>query len=298
MVYNKKECGMSEECLIALEQHFLELQQDDCDYWRQVIEYEVDTQNWVGKDICWWQALSDVIDNAFGPSKQERYNPAYLDYERRVNKGDLGTEIFGVDLLLLPINAQAATYYEVFDAQAIVAKFEHVEISSIQAEKMTCIICLDDFDKAEDYEAEDNKSNHDEAEYDSFDNNHWVPYIPLDPIDDVVEEDEVDDGESDDDESDDDDSDDEDFQSRHLPRRHLKGKLPFDNTSIKLSCPHGHLIGKSCLVQFIDADFWKCPMCRVEIYAPPANPDPRGKHPGIPTAVDADQVTEQYAVWD
>ncbi|KAG9201144.1 hypothetical protein G6514_006056 [Epicoccum nigrum] len=151
-------CGMSEECLIALEQHFLELHQDDSDYRRQVIEYEVDTQNWVGKDICWWQALSGVIDNAFGPSKQGRYNPAYLDYERRVNKGDLGTEIFGVDLLSLPINAQAATYYEAFDAQAIVAKFEHVEISSIPAEKMTCIICLDDFDKAE-----DNKSNDDEA---------------------------------------------------------------------------------------------------------------------------------------
>lgn len=29
--YNEKECGMSEECLIALEQHFIDLEQDDCD---------------------------------------------------------------------------------------------------------------------------------------------------------------------------------------------------------------------------------------------------------------------------
>lgn len=45
------------------------------------------------------------------------------------------------------------------------------------------------------------------------------------------------------------------------------GEVKADNSPVKLSCPHGHLIGKTCLMQLIDADIHLCPQCRVDVVA-------------------------------
>jgi hypothetical protein len=70
------------------------------------------------------------------------------------------------------------------------------------------------------------------------------------------------------------------------------GNVQADNSPVKMPCPHGHLIGKTCLMQLIDAEIRLCPMCRFEIV--PDIGDPRGPLPisfvfGAP---------EQYSVWD
>ena len=45
------------------------------------------------------------------------------------------------------------------------------------------------------------------------------------------------------------------------------GEVKADNSPVKLPCGHGHLIGKTCLMQLIDADIHLCPKCRVDIVA-------------------------------
>ncbi|KAH6625895.1 hypothetical protein C7974DRAFT_377342 [Boeremia exigua] len=45
------------------------------------------------------------------------------------------------------------------------------------------------------------------------------------------------------------------------------GIIQADHVPVKMPCPHGHLIGKTCLTQLIDADIHQCPKCRVDIVA-------------------------------
>lgn len=273
-----------------------------------------------------WEDFSDLVSNAFGPCKEERYNPDEEVLEGRVNMEgafeikDL-TRFRDVNLLKLPINAQAATYYdlEFNNPKAIVAKFERVNISTIPAEKMTCMCCLDDFE-----EAEDNESGDDESDEDKSDN-YWVPYqdyayeyafngfpVPYQAID----WDELYDDDSDDDDSEDDEAEffgppvliryqpidlaDDEAENDEAKPHEIKlsnGKVRFNNSPVKMPCPHGHLIGKTCLLQLLDAEMRTCPMCRFVIYTP--KPDPRrDDHPGLPVGVNADQVIEQYSVWD
>jgi hypothetical protein len=282
--YNEKECGMSEECLIALEQHFLDLAQDDCDYWREVCKWEVETKPPADDHVHYWPGFPRVVSNAFGPSKQERYDPQEQQFERAVNHDlaaardfheEFETRISDVDLLSLPINAQAATYYD-NNPKAIVAKFERVDISTIPAGNMTCMCCFDDFEEAVDDESENDDSDDDSDDDDS-------------------EDDEADDAEAEDDEA----------ESHAIENAEAKpykiklsiGKVRFDNSPIKMPCPHGHLIGKTCLMQLIDAEILTCPMCRFKIHSRKSDLI-RKDHPGTPRGVRADQVVVQYSIWD
>jgi hypothetical protein len=359
--YNEKECGMSEECLIALEGHFLDLEQDDCDYWHAICKWELETKlPTTDEDYWWWSGASVAVSNAFGPCKQTRFDPEEIYLDRRVNIAeefsieDL-TRFRNVNLLKLPINAQAATYYDVDfnNPKAIIAKFERVDISTIPAENMTCMCCLDDFE-----EAEDNESGDDESDDDKSDS-YWVPFddgfaiirddsddddsddddsddddsddddsddaeaedheaYDDDSDDDDSNDDDSDDDDSDDDDSDDDDSDDDDSDDAEAEDHEADdaeaedneaddeadsnqiklstGKVRFDNSPVKLSCPHGHLIGKTCMMQILDAGMRTCPMCRFVIYTPR---DPRDEdHPGLPLGVNIDNVILPYSVWD
>ena len=45
------------------------------------------------------------------------------------------------------------------------------------------------------------------------------------------------------------------------------GKVMGDHMPIKMPCPHGPLVGKMCLMQIIDADSHRCPVCRTDIVA-------------------------------
>jgi hypothetical protein len=294
--YNEKECGMSEECLIALEGHFLDLEQDDCDYWHAICEWELETKLPTDEDFCWREDASDAVSNAFGPCKQTRFDPEEIYLDRRVNNAEFKledlTRFRNVNLLKLPINAQAATYYDLDfnNPKAIIAKFERVDISTIPAENMTCMCCLDDFEEAEDNESGDDESDDDKSDYDDSDDD--------DSDDAGAEDDDSDDDDSEDDEADDDDSEDNEADDEADSNR-IKlstGKVRFDNSPVKLSCPHGHLIGKTCMMQILDAGMRTCPMCRFVIYTPN---DPREKnHPGLPMGINLENVILPYSVWD
>ncbi|KAJ8111998.1 hypothetical protein OPT61_g5532 [Boeremia exigua] len=43
------------------------------------------------------------------------------------------------------------------------------------------------------------------------------------------------------------------------------GEIQADHTPVKMPCPAGHLICKTCLMQLVDADIRLCPKCRVDI---------------------------------
>lgn len=45
------------------------------------------------------------------------------------------------------------------------------------------------------------------------------------------------------------------------------GRVMADHMPVKMPCPHGHLVGKMCLMQIIDANIHRCPVCRTDIVA-------------------------------
>jgi hypothetical protein len=136
--------------------------------------------------------------------------------------------------------------------------------------------CFDDFEEAVDDESENDDSDDDSDDDDS-------------------EDDEADDAEAEDDEA----------ESHAIENAEAKpykiklsiGKVRFDNSPIKMPCPHGHLIGKTCLMQLIDAEILTCPMCRFKIHTRKSDLI-RKDHPGTPRGVRADQVVVQYSIWD
>ena len=259
---SEAECGMSEDCVIALEQYYLDLQSDDNQYERFVcyeyIDYVMEdwscetgaTEEWLAKtfmadkyepfDVDYWDNGTEVwLRKTFGANKAVVCSGSYEGrVEEDINDGDYEIDhIIGwqVDLLTLPINAQAATYYSRIDPQSFVEKLEAVDVSTIPAEDMRCMHCFSDFDEVNDDEI-----------------------IQL-----------------------------------------MKGSVPTDNSPVKMPCPHGHLIGKTCLMQIIDHKVRLCPYCRFEIV--PEGRDPRG------TTWEAEEnddfvpymlVPEQYSVWD
>jgi hypothetical protein len=223
---NEKECGMSEDCVVALEEHYLDLQFDDNHYERYVCEkyiYEnlgeqsYETENW--------------LIQTFGANEADAFMNLEAFFEQDINEGVYSIDFlvgWHVDLLALPINAEAATHYgQPIDPRRFVEELEVVDVSTIPAQDMKCMQCWSGFDEAQD---------------------------------DIIEL--------------------------------TNGKVQADNSPVKMPCPHGHLIGKTCLMQLIDAEIRLCPMCRFEIV--PDIGDPRGPLPisfvfGAP---------EQYSVWD
>jgi hypothetical protein len=224
---NETECGMSKDCVIALEGHYLDLQFDDNHYERSVCEeyiYEVLDD--------WPDETGDWLVKTFGAIKSDPYISNYEEiFEVNINEGVCEIDdIVGwhVDLLSLPINAQAATHYgHLIDPRRFVEELEVVDISTISAKDMECMHCWSSFDEAGD---------------------------------DIIEL--------------------------------TNGNVQADNSPVKMPCPHGHLIGKTCLMQLIDAEIRLCPLCRFEIV--PASGDPRGPL----GAVFSPSPPEQYSVWD
>ncbi|KAF3008412.1 hypothetical protein E8E13_001758 [Curvularia kusanoi] len=158
MPYTEKECGMSEECFIALENYFLALIDEEEEWWHTVVTHE----GWRAEDE---EALA-----------------IHLEYD---SDDDM------LDYTPAPIQ---------ITPQAFVAKLEAVDISTIPAEDMKCMHCWSNFDEIDD---------------------------------DIIEL--------------------------------TTGNVQTDNSPVKLPCPHGHLIGKTCLMQIIDSGTRLCPQCRVDI---------------------------------
>jgi hypothetical protein len=225
--YSEKECGMSEECVIALEGHYLDLQYDDNQYERYISQkytYEV-----MGKHPC--ESGIGWLVQTFGANDTDGFTNLEEFFEQNINEETYSIDFvvgWHVDLLALPCNAEAATHYgQPMDPQRFVEELEAVDVSTIPAQDMKCMQCWGDFDEAQD---------------------------------DVIE---------------------------------LKnGKVQADNSPVKMPCPHGHLIGKTCLMQLIDAEIRLCPMCRFEI-APPKG-DPRGS---FETSF-LFGASQDYSVWD
>lgn len=223
------ECGMSEDCMVTLERHYLDLQNDENQYQRAVVEEYFDNEFYL--DFTYtdkeWFIEYFVADEWNG-----WYFWMEAMFEREINEGTLTIEdVVGwdVDLLALPINAQAATHYgHAIDPRRFVEELEVVDISTIPAKDMKCMHCWSSFDETGD---------------------------------DIIEL--------------------------------TNGNVQADNSPVKIPCPHGHLIGKTCLMQIIDAEMRSCPLCRVEI-VPAISADPRR-----PLAfVWSETPPQQYAGWD
>jgi Zn finger protein HypA/HybF involved in hydrogenase expression len=167
----------------------------------------------------WTQADLNMLSMAFGPKTGHTTITQEQHIEWQVNSGQLDIHLndlvgYDIDLLALPINARAATYYSInTDPQAFVANLVQVDVSTILASDMRCPHCWSNFDEAED---------------------------------EMIE---------------------------------LKnGSVQTDNSPVKMPCPHGHLIGKTCLMQIVDAGDRLCPQCRSEIVR---IVDPRQYHPAV-----------------
>ena len=222
------ECGMSEDCMVTLERHCLDLQFDDNQYERAVCEeyfHEV-LQDFTYKTKEWFI-------KTFGANEWDVWflNMEAL-FERDINEGAFDIDDildWHIDLLALPINAQAATHYgHPIDPRRFVEELEVVDMSTIPAKDMKCMHCWSSFDEAGD---------------------------------DIIEL--------------------------------TNGNVQADNSPVKMPCPHGHLVGKTCLMQMIDAEMRFCPLCRVEI-VPAISADPRR-----PLAfVWSETPPQQYAGWD
>jgi hypothetical protein len=211
--YREKECGMSEDCLVALEQYYIDLYEEDNQYSIDVcISYLVYSNTWTPAGL-------KKLAMAFGPHKAHAIVTQEQHIEWQVNSGELDIHLndlvgYDIDLLALPINARAATYYSLdTDPQTFVANLVQVDISTISASDMRCPHCWSNFNEAED---------------------------------EIIE---------------------------------LKnGSVQTDNSPVKMPCPHGHLIGKTCLMQIVDAGDRLCPQCRSEIVR---IVDPRRYHPAV-----------------
>ena len=217
--YKKEECGMSVDCLIALEGHYIDLYWEECEYEYESCLYLFDTG--LGLDIHEAEEAElpeavEMLTKVYGQFTSEHIIPYEEQIEWKINTGEIDFNLndlgFDVDLLSLPINARAAPYY-ITDPQAFVANLVHVDISTIPAADMRCMHCWSNFDEVED---------------------------------EMIE---------------------------------LKnGSVQADNSPVKMPCPHGHLIGKTCLMQIIDAGDRLCPQCRAEIVR---RNDPRSPHPSF-----------------
>ena len=229
LTYEQEECGMSEDCLAALEQYHIDLYEADNQYLSSVcLEHLFETNTWT-------PAASKSLVKVFGRRIAEGVIPFEQQIEWQLNDGTLDILLndlggYDVDVLSIPINARAATYYNINpDPQAFVAKLAQVDISTVPAADMRCTHCWSNFDKADD---------------------------------EMIE---------------------------------LKnGSVRTDNSPVKMPCPHGHIIGKTCLMQIVDAGDRLCPQCRVEIVR---DVDPRRRHPGFRfDAIEHPPV--DYSHWD
>ena len=227
--YEQEECRMSEDCLAALEQYHIDLYEADNQYFSKVcLDHFFETN-------AWTPAASVLLVKVFGQIKSEGIVPYEQQTEWQFNEGVFDIHLrnlvgYDVDLLSLPINARAATYYNNNpDPQAFVAKLVKVDISTVPAADMRCTHCWSNFDEADD---------------------------------EMIE---------------------------------LKnGSVRTDNSPVKMPCPHGHIIGKTCLMQIVDAGDRLCPQCRVEIVR---DVDPRRRHPGF--GFDAiEHPPVDYSHWD
>lgn len=229
LTYEQEECGMSDNCLAALEQYHIDLYEADNHYL-----YLVCLENLFGTNT-WTPAASKSLVKVFGRRKAEGVIPYEQQMEWHLNDGSLDIFLndlvgYDVDLLSLPINARAATYYNINpDPQVFVAKLIEVDISTVPAADMRCTHCWSNFDEADD---------------------------------EMIE---------------------------------LKNdSVRTDNNPVKMPCPHGHIIGKTCLMQIVDAGDRLCPQCRVEIVR---DVDPRRPHPGFGFGA-IEHPPVDYSHWD
>lgn len=235
--YNEKECGMSKDCLIALEQYYTALNEADKEYSYQIyLKSLLDTNMnvWNSNPTNWIEDPNpyDWLVKLFGPNKSYSSVSYEQKTELKINLGLIDLTPFeglNIDPLALPINTEAATHYNIDpDPKAFVEKLEVVDTSTIPAADMWYLHCWSDFGKADD---------------------------------ELIE---------------------------------LKnGSVQADNSPVKMPCPHGHLVGKTCLMQIIDAGDILCPQCRAEIVQ---IVDPRGPHPFVGFA--DDHLPVEYSDWD
>ncbi|KAG9198857.1 hypothetical protein G6514_009324 [Epicoccum nigrum] len=157
--YNEKEYGMSEDCLIALEQYYVALHEADKEYSYQIcLEALLDTNinMWNSNPTNWIEDPNpyDWLVKLFGPNKSYPSVSYEQQIELKINSGLIDLTLFeglNIDLLALPINAEAATHYNIDpDPKAFVEKLEVVDTSTIPAADMRCLHCWSDFGKADD----------------------------------------------------------------------------------------------------------------------------------------------------